>query len=51
MYQFVTTSRKGVISAQAGIQPRSNQLKTLDYRFHGNDEIGHLMTFCVTFNS
>jgi hypothetical protein len=44
MIQGLMNSQKVVIPAQAGIQAKRNQLKTLDSRFHGNDEIGLLVT-------
>ncbi len=34
-------------SPQAGIRARLNQLKTLDSRFHGDDEIGFFYLFTV----
>jgi hypothetical protein len=43
-------SQKVVIPAQAGIQSMRNQLKTLDSRFHGNDENGLPATFCETIS-
>jgi hypothetical protein len=36
---------KAVIPAKAGIQPISNQFKTLDSRFHGNDPKDQFSTF------
>ncbi len=38
IHQFIYDGlEKIVIPAQAGIQARRNQLKTLDSRLHGND--------------
>ena len=42
-------SQKVLIPAQAGIQVSRNQFKRLDSRFHGNDGIGLLTTFCESF--